>query len=287
MNRLSIAQLAQFSGIKPHTIRIWEQRYNALSPERTQGNTRTYTGNDLRRLLNIVALMDNKFKVSDLCMMTDDKLQDLILEHNSDLGNAESQKIVLQLISAGIEFNQDEFEVLLDYYIEKNGVASTFKDVLYPLLQRLGMMWAANLMPPAQEHFMSNIIRQKLLVEIDSLPAAVEGSKKWILFLAEDEFHEIGLLFAQYVLRERGEAVCYLGSNVPLFTLQQAAENIRPDNVLTFFIKANFTEDQQRHLDLIRNSFPKGTIYLSGNAKLISSLDLDSKMVWLQDIDAL
>lgn len=287
MNRLSIAQLAQFSGIKPHTIRIWEQRYNALSPERTDGNTRTYSGSDLRRLLNIVALLDSKYKVSDLCVMSDEKLQDLILEHYSDLGNAESRKIVLQLISAGIEFNQDEFELLLNFCIEKNGVASTFKEVLYPLLQRLGMMWAADLMPPAQEHFMSNIIRQKLLVEIDALPPTLESSKKWILFLAEDEFHEIALLFAHYVLRERGETVFYLGANVPLFTLKQAIENIMPDCVLTFFIKSNFSEDQQKHLNLIRNSFPDGTIYISGNEKLISSLELDSKTVWLQDIDAL
>ena len=87
MNRLSIAQLAQFSGIKPHTIRIWEQRYNALSPERTEGNTRTYSGNDLRRLLNIVGLLDSKYKVSDLCVMSDDNLQELIQQHYTDNGD--------------------------------------------------------------------------------------------------------------------------------------------------------------------------------------------------------
>lgn len=287
MNRLSIAQLAQFSGIKPHTIRIWEQRYNALSPERTEGNTRTYSGNDLRRLLNIVGLLDSKYKVSDLCVMTDDNLQELTQQHYTDHGDAESQKYVLQLIAAGIEFNQLEFEIILNFCIDKLGLAATFKDVIYPLLQRLGMMWAADLMPPAQEHFMSNIVRQKLLVALDSLPQPKENATKWLLFLAEDEFHEIALLFAHYILRQRGENVIYLGTNVPLNTLQQAAETIMPESILTFFVKSNFPEDQQVYLNSIRNCFPKGNIYISGNEKLISTLILDSETTWLRNIDDL
>ncbi|MGV8994196.1 MAG: MerR family transcriptional regulator [Flavobacterium sp.] len=287
MNRLSIAQLAQFSGIKPHTIRIWEQRYNALSPERTEGNTRTYSGNDLRRLLNIVGLLDSKYKVSDLCVMSDDNLQELIQQHYTDNGDSDSQKYVLQLIAAGIEFNQLEFEIILNFCIEKLGLAATFKEVIYPLLQRLGMMWAADLMPPAQEHFMSNIVRQKLLVALDSLPQPKENAKKWLLFLAEDEFHEIALLFAHYILRQRGENVIYLGTNVPLNTLQQATDAIMPDALLTFFVKSNFPEDQQLYLNSVRNCFPKGNIYISGNERLISTLNLDSETNWLRNIDDL
>ena len=287
MNRLSIAQLAQFSGIKPHTIRIWEQRYNALSPERTEGNTRTYSGNDLRRLLNIVGLLDSKYKVSDLCVMSDDNLQELIQQHYTDNGDSDSQKYVLQLIAAGIEFNQLEFEIILNFCIEKLGLATTFKEVIYPLLQRLGMMWAADLMPPAQEHFMSNIVRQKLLVALDILPQPKENAKKWLLFLAEDEFHEIALLFAHYILRQRGENVIYLGTNVPLNTLQQATDAIMPDALLTFFVKSNFPEDQQLYLNSVRNCFPKGNIYISGNERLISTLNLDSETNWLRNIDDL
>ena len=287
MNRLSIAQLAQFSGIKPHTIRIWEQRYNALSPERTEGNTRTYSGNDLRRLLNIVGLLDSKYKVSDLCVMSDDNLQELIQQHYTDNGDSDSQKYVLQLIAAGIEFNQLEFEIILNFCIEKLGLAATFKEVIYPLLQRLGMMWAADLMPPAQEHFMSNIVRQKLLVALDILPQPKENAKKWLLFLAEDEFHEIALLFAHYILRQRGENVIYLGTNVPLNTLQQATDAIMPDALLTFFVKSNFPEDQQLYLNSVRNCFPKGNIYISGNERLISTLNLDSETNWLRNIDDL
>ena len=287
MNRLSIAQLAQFSGIKPHTIRIWEQRYNALSPERTEGNTRTYSGNDLRRLLNIVGLLDSKYKVSDLCVMSDDNLQELIQQHYTDNGDSDSQKYVLQLIAAGIEFNQLEFEIILNFCIEKLGLAATFKEVIYPLLQRLGMMWAADLMPPAKEHFMSNIVRQKLLVALDSLPQPKENAKKWLLFLAEDEFHEIALLFAHFILRQRGENVIYLGTNVPLNTLQQATDAIMPDALLTFFVKSNFPEDQQLYLNSVRNCFPKGNIYISGNERLISTLNLDSETNWLRNIDDL
>lgn len=287
MNRLSIAQLAQFSGIKPHTIRIWEQRYNALSPERTDGNTRTYSGGDLRRLLNIVVLLDSKYKVSDVCAMTDQELEELIIQHHLEFGSGESHKYVLQLIAEGLEFKQDEFEETLGFCIEKMGLTAAFKDVVYPLLQRLGMMWAANLMPPAQEHFMSNIIRQKLITAIDSLPQPQKNAERWLLFLPEDEFHEIALLFAQYVLRNRGENVVYLGTNLPLSTLQQAVMNTQPDSVLTFFIKNNFPRDLQQYLKSIRDFFSDGKIYISGNEKLISNLELDSKTKWLRDIDEL
>ncbi len=287
MNQLSIAQLAQFSGIKPHTIRIWEQRYNALSPQRTDGNTRTYSDNDLRRLLNIVALLDSKHKVSDVCAMTDERLQDLIKQQYEGLGSGESHKYVLQLIAVGIEFKQLEFETTLNHCLENFGIVTTFKEVVYPLLQRLGMMWAANFMPPAQEHFISNIIRQKLLVAIDALPQPKDKAKKWLLFLAEDEFHEIAVLFAHYILRHRGENVIYLGANVPLSTLHQATDSIKPDSILTFFIKSNFPVDQQLYLNSVRNCFPKGMIYISGSEKLISTLELDSETEWLKNIDDL
>ncbi len=287
MNQLSIAQLAQFSGIKPHTIRIWEQRYNALSPQRTDGNTRTYSDNDLRRLLNIVTLLDSKYKVSDVCVMTDEQLQNLIKQHLLEHGDGESHKYVLQLIAAGLEFKQLEFENTLNHCLEKMGTTATYKEVVYPLLQRLGMMWAANLMPPAQEHFISNIIRQKLLVAIDALPPPTDKAKTWVLFLAEDEFHEIAVLFAHYILRNRGENVIYLGANVPLSTLQQASVSIRPDKVLTFFIKSNFTVDQQQYLNSVRDCFPNGMIYISGSEKLISNLELDSDTMWLKNIDDL
>lgn len=287
MNSLSIAQLAQFSGIKPHTIRIWEQRYNALSPERTEGNTRTYNGNDLRRLLNIVSLLDQGYKVSDLCSRSDDDLREIISEKYLKDATTDNDKIVLQLIGTGINFQQEEFENIIEFCFTNYGVAETIKQIIYPLMNRLGMMWAADLMPPAQEHFMSNIIRQKLLAATNALPAAKKDSPTYLLFLAEDEFHEIALLFSQYVLRERGDNVIYLGTNVPTSTLQQAIHTAEPDTLLTFFIKSNFIEDQQKYLDFIRECFPVGKIYISGNGKLISALTLDQEIVWLTNINAL
>ena len=287
MNSLSIAQLAQFSGIKPHTIRIWEQRYNALSPERTEGNTRTYNGNDLRRLLNIVSLLDQGYKVSDLCSRTDDDLRDIIAQKYLKDATTDNDKIVLQLIGTGINFQQEEFESIIEFCFKSYGVSETFKQIIYPLMNRLGMMWAADLMPPAQEHFMSNIIRQKLLAATNALPPPKKDSTIYLLFLAEDEFHEIALLFSQFILRERGDTVIYLGTNVPTSTLQQAINTVEPDTLLTFFIKSNFTEDQQQYLHYVRKCFPKGKIYISGNGKLISTLKLDEEIIWLANINDL
>src|SRR5690606_8449955 len=195
-----ISQLSQFSGVKPHTIRMWEQRYQALSPNRTDGNTRTYTGADLKRLLNIVSLLSSRRRPSELCKMTNEELNKMVsalygLEDKDNL-----DQFVPQLISAGMEFNESSFQKILSHCFVHFGISSTYRQVIYPMLDRIGLMWSVDKLPPAQEHFMCNLIRQKLVAAIDALPAASSSSPKWLLFLPEDEFHEIGLLFAHYVL---------------------------------------------------------------------------------------
>ncbi len=287
MNLLTIAQLAQFSGIKSHTIRAWEQRYGALKPTRTEGNTRTYSSLDLKRLLNIVSLMDSGYKIAELGAMNDEEL------------NAETKKLfcldkseghnhfVFQLISAGVTFNEISFDKILSHCLLRLGVENTYKEVVYPLLKRVGLMWSTDMLPPAQEHFMCNLIRQKLLTAIDSLPTPKENSKKWLLFLPEDEYHEIGLLFAHYFLRSIGENVIYLGSSVPLMTLASAIESVKPDYLMLFFVHQDYPENTDSYLSKIRECFALGTIYISGNEKLISQMTLESNTHWLKSVDDL
>lgn len=287
VNALTISQLAQFSGIKPHTIRIWEQRYHALKPERTEGNVRIYSSLDLKRLLNIVSLMNTDHKVSELCSMDDDGLNILIRKLYALEEKENPLQFVPQLISAGMEFDEISFQKTLSYCFVNFGTFRTYKDVIYPLLNRVGLLWSADMLPPAQEHFMCNLIRQKLLAAIDALPVPVENSKKWLLFLPEDEYHEIGLLFAHYVLKQKGVCVFDLGSSVPLSTLGFAIENIKPDFLLTFFVHHDFPENASSYLSEVRKSFDNGTIYISGNEQLISLVNLGNKMHWLKNIEDL
>ena len=287
MNLFSISQLAQYSGIKPHTIRIWEQRYNALKPDRSEGNTRYYNGEQLRRLLNIVSLLDSKYKVSELCTMPDKQLSELVLERKQSITNETSEYFVSQLISSGMAYQQDQFEELFEQCISKYGLLKAYKIIIYPMLVRVGLMWSANSIPNVQEHFISNIVRQKLLRSIDSLPPALPEADKWVLFLPEDEFHEIGLLFAAFIIRKSGHKVVYLGSSVSPEAVTSAVKDIMPQYLLLFLVHYNLVEDVQRYLnDLDRGIHEKG-IYVAGNGKLLNQIDFPDQVHWLRDIDSL
>ena len=213
MNEFTISQLEQFSGVKAHTIRVWEQRYNALNPNRTNSNKRTYSGDELRRLLNIVSLIEADIKVSKVCTMSDEDIAEhLAQELKTNEENKSNQDYYInQLISAGITYDDYNFEKIFSSCILRLGLIDTMIKVIYPLLGRIGLLWQSGKFPPGQEHFMSNIISQKLHVAIDSLPIPQPTSEKWLLFLPENEFHEISLLLCNYIIKQAGKKVIYLG----------------------------------------------------------------------------
>lgn len=287
MNLFSISQLSQYSGIKPHTIRIWEQRYNALKPDRSEGNTRYYNSDQLRRLLNIVSLLDSNYKVSELCTMPDEQLSGLVLERKYAITNETSEYFVSQMISAGMAYHQEQFEELFEQCISKYGLLRTYKTIIYPMLVRVGLLWSANSIPSVQEHFISNIVRQKLLRSIDSLPRALPKAAKWVLFLPEDEFHEIGLLFAAFIIRKSGHKVVYLGSSVSPEAVISAVRDIKPQYLLLFLVHYNLVEDVQRYLSDLDIGIEEERIYVAGNDKLLNQIDFPEKVKWLRDIDSL
>jgi hypothetical protein len=177
MNLFSISQLSQFSGIKPHTIRIWEQRYDAFKPERSEGNTRYYDDKQLRRLLNIVSLMEQGHKVSQLCSMSDETLFSMIHDSGRLDSNDTAEYYINQLIAAGMSFDSGHFEHILSLSFSAYGIRDTYKNVIYPLMTRIGLLWASDILPTTSEHFISNIFHQKLSAAIDSLPLA-DSTKK-------------------------------------------------------------------------------------------------------------
>ena len=274
MNNFSISQLQQFSGIKAHTIRIWEQRYNALTPNRSEGNTRYYDDSQLRRLLNIVSLMDTDYKVSELCSMPDEKLFNLIKSRllSKSAESSSTEYFVSQLIAAGMCYDVAAFEKVFSICIEKFGIKNTYVKVIYPLLDRIGLMWSCDTMPPAHEHFISNIIRQKLFSAIDALPPAKSLKDTWLLFLPENEFHEIGLLFSYYLIRNAGKRVVYLGNNVPLDTLIAAVKEISPSNLLFFLVHNDAPGECEKYCNTLIKNFGKIKIHLAGNKNIIGKI---------------
>jgi MerR family transcriptional regulator, light-induced transcriptional regulator len=289
MNSFSISQLEQYSGVKAHTIRIWEQRYHALQPQRSEGNTRYYDSTQLRRLLNIVSLMNADHKVSELCSMPDAEIFQLLESQMQQrtATDVAADYFISQLISAALTFDEEHFEKMLSGCLLRFGIQKAYANVLYPTLVRIGLMWANNSIASAQEHFASNLLRQKLCVSIDSLPPASAKDDSWLLFLPEDEFHEIGLLYAHHVIKSSGRKVIYLGSSIPFDTLKDAVKETSPANLLLFFVHYDLPEDVEQYIDTLEKHFSKINIHLSGNAKLLSQLKNRKRIKKLQAIDDL
>ena len=284
----SISKLSQFSGIKAHTIRMWEQRYNALNPGRSEGNTRYYDNIQLRRLLNIVSLMDSEYKVSELCTMSDEKLSELTGNLTPELKTDErNEYFIAQLLTASITYDEAHFEKVFSQCLLKQGLKETYNQVIYPLLNRIGLMWTKDTIVPAQEHFISNLIRQKLFSALDSLPPAKTDAETWLLFLPENEHHDMGLLFANYLIRSAGKKVFYLGDNVPFSSLESAVKDTKAQNMLLLLVHYDFVKDTQDYIDQLSHNFSSKNIFIAGNQKLISKLSLGSKLHWLKSIEEL
>ncbi len=288
MDAFSISQIAQFSGIKPHTIRMWEKRYDALQPDRTEGNTRSYNGNQLRRLLNIVSLKGNDYKVSELGRMPDERLFELVraLQKNQKR-NEPNEYLISQLIAAGMSYNETYFEKIFSHCLLRYSMKEAYKKIIYPLLIRLGLMWSGNTLPPAHEHFISNIIRQKLFTAIDALPPVSQDSESWLLFLNENEFHDLGLLFSNYLIRRAGHRVIYLGSNVPMKSFVNTVKNTKPDNILLFLVHTNFPESIADYLTELIDRVGKQHIYVAAHKNVIKRSKVDEKIIWLSSVGEL
>lgn len=285
--KYSISDLAQLSGISVHNIRIWERRYGALKPSRTVGNTRYYDDEQLKRLLCIASLYHAGHKISRACTLDKETMSALLQEQ---IGHTTTEihqfdSFILQIVHHGMAYNEARINELISVCFEINGVQETYKHVIYPILVRMGLMWLDESLCPSQEHFLSAIIRQKLLAAIDSLtPVLPAEDSGWLLFLPEDEDHDIGLLLASYLLRAAGQKVIYLGAKVPLYALANTAEATRPKNLLFFMTRARPAAEAQAYIDLLSVQFPASNILLSGNTKLMGSLDFPQGFTWLKNL---
>lgn len=232
MGKFSIKDLEHLSGIKAHTLRIWEKRYQLFEPERTKTNIRYYTDEDLKKLLNVTMLSNHGTKISKIVKMGDQELREAA--KNVSLEGAENQHRIDELIVPMLSFNELEFNLLYEKNLEELGTEKTLTEVVYPFLQKVGALWLSNEVEPTQEHFVSSLIRQKLSVAIDQLPAPKRKAKKVVLFLPEGEYHELALLFFSYMYKKRGVQTFYFGQSVPLSKVIQFSEEIEVDWALTY-----------------------------------------------------
>jgi DNA-binding transcriptional MerR regulator len=261
MAEYKIKDLETLTGIKAHTIRIWEKRYGLISPDRTDTQIRTYNDEELALLLNIALLNKNGIKISHIAELKPEQIAEKVWQLK---GQKSTDNSTEKLILALIELDEVLFKSTLQDLIDENGLENTFSQKLIPFLDRIGVMWLVGSINPAQEHFISNLIRQKVIAEIDKLPIPSKSDQKVMLFLPEHEWHEISLLFYQFILRNKGVNTVYLGQSLPYDSLIECIQKLKPTALVTSWLTAvdeKFALNYFKQLSLVAKDIP---IYAGG-----------------------
>jgi MerR family transcriptional regulator, light-induced transcriptional regulator len=261
MGKYSIKELEQLSGIKAHTIRIWEKRHNIIDPARTPTNIRFYSDDDLKKIINVSLLNNNGIKISRIANMSLEEMNKKVLELSESKDDIAIH--IDQLVVAMIDMEEEAFEKSLNTLILRYGFEKAITQIVYPFLEKIGLLWQTRNITPAHEHFMSNLIRQKLIVAIDGLPLPPKTARKILLFLPEGELHELGLLFHLYLTRKHGLRTYYLGQTVPHSDLVSVYRTHMPEVMLTS-ITTSPPGTLEKYFEQLSRDFPEAQIFATG-----------------------
>ena len=254
MANYSIKDLEKLSGIKAHTLRIWEKRYNLVEPMRTDTNIRYYNDEDLKRILSISMLNRNGTKISRIALFNEKEINDKILELTDNMNDSLNQ--IDNLVISMIELNEKKFVTILDASIREYGFEETVLNAIYPFFEKVGFLWQTGAINPAQEHFVSNLVRMKLCVAINNLSTEENSnSKSFLVFLPEGELHEIGLLFYYFLMKKYGHKVIYLGQSVPFEDIGSVQQIKSCDYLFTSFSSNNQGYDINAYIIKLSKTF--------------------------------
>jgi DNA-binding transcriptional MerR regulator len=258
----SIKDLEVLSGVKAHTIRIWEKRYSLLVPERTDTNIRFYSDDDLRRMLNVSLLVRHGFKISKVAEWNDEKINQTVLEVSRH--KTSESDYIDRLILYMINFDNRNFYKLTTEIIRSMGMEEAVTKVFFEFFVRVGTYWQVGSIFPAQEHYVTNIFRQKLIAEIDKLALKDDLGDTILFFLPENELHEMSLLFYSYLARKMGYNTIYLGQFVPWNDLVKIQQQVKIDYVFTAFINSVPKEELENYLVSLKELFSSKKIFITG-----------------------
>jgi MerR family transcriptional regulator, light-induced transcriptional regulator len=263
MAEYSIRDLENFTNIKAHTLRIWEQRYKLLVPKRTHSNIRYYSDKDLKKILNISLLYSNGWKISKIAQMSEQEIigcaANLLLS-----GERQAADHVDDFVKQIVDLDEEQIVSRLQHLGGDIGMERLYDEILVPLLKRIGDLWQVEAINVSHEHFFSNILREFIILETTKLPVPKKPIAKIVLFLHEGEQHELSLLYYSYYLKKRNYACTYLGQRVPLKDLRLIVEQIRPDYLFTNLI-ADITDGfLTEWIAELTSFFPRERIFIGG-----------------------
>jgi len=280
----SIKDLENLSGVKAHTLRIWEKRYGIIKPNRTETNIRFYMDCDLQKILNITLLNRKGYKISKIAGMPNDEIRQKVAEL-TEVGLVFEDQLDALMLSM-FELDETKFNIILDHQISSKGFENTMNDIVYPLLDKLSLMWIAGSVKGVHENFVSNIIRRKTIVEIDKLnkTEGIQGFR-CLIYLAENESHELSLLFLQYILAKNGAKVINLGIGISLIDVLEGKNIFKAKYIFTIFNDSFSETPLQPYLNELARNSQDSTIIISGFQTASQQLDLPVNVKIINSIE--
>lgn len=285
----SIGDLEKLSGIKAHTIRVWERRHGVIKPERTDTNIRYYHEGELLKLLNISILIQSGYRISKISDLGIEELRDLVIKTCAESDNPEI--LIETLIVAMLSLDEYKFLQVLNDSIDKRGIENTFEEIEIPFVKRLGLLCDEKTINEVQRNFMFNLIRQKLIVAIDSIKedSFKAIGKRIVFFMPKAEWSEIILLFYSFVARKAGFEVLYLGPSIPLESLR-SDNSINKNDILFLSLDSTCSDSELNNeiVPFLNENYPDLLKFISGmnikskveqmtkelnNAKMVCSSD--------------
>lgn len=284
-----IHDLERLTGIKAHTIRIWEKRYGIITPQRTTTNRRYYSDDQVRKLLNITTLLAQGHKISHIAALEEDKINEMV-QVQAETGDTDAvcSTYISSLTHCMLTFDEHGFEHICAAAVTRMGLYQAVINVLYPFLKNTGVLWASGHAAPVQEHFAACIIRRKLLAAIDGLLPPVTKDHKFLLFLPPGEWHEIALMLADYIIRSRGCETVYLGQNVPYSQVQDVAAVVKPQYLFLLCISGRSAEQVAAEASELAANLPDVKVLVAGSKELLPAQESAAgNLTYLFDIDEL
>ena len=283
MSVYTIDQLSRISGFNKILIRTWENRYNLFRPKRTKTNIRLYGDDCLIRALNTGILRDRGYKISHISKLNDDKIKSLVY-NSEEIISSNVVEYTNKIIEAGITFDEDLFNEYVHKAVEEFGLIHVYTTIILPTLEKIGVLWLTNNIMPSQEHFISELVKQTIVSNISAKDKTPDSAESWLVFLPENERHEIGLLLAKYLLKENNQQVIYLGQSVPKESLEIVRYHKKIDNILFSIVTRESQRTIDSLIDFLRELYPNSNIYCITHKSNIKD-DLSKEVNYISSIE--
>ena len=286
MGNYSIDQFSSITGITKFVLRTWENRYAHLKANRSETNIRIYNDEMIVRALNTNYLLEAGYKISKISKLSEIELIKIVDEIKVNQIEGKENYYINQIIISTLEFNTSKFNKVFEEGVLEFGILDFYKKVILATLNRIGILWLTNKVSPSQEHFLSENIKQKLIMSSDIYLNQENTKQTWLLFLPEKEFHEIGLLFARFILVKNGFNVIYLGSNLPHESLNQVNEKIKIDNTLMFSVSNSSLININSTIEYLESNFQSANNYIVSKEITTKMISEKSNINILNDVNS-